>query len=146
MKKKWDWNRLKADFLVSEFDDVKSFLDQLNINYTSINWKYFKWWAKEKQEFKQKIINQALEDAAKKKAKDIELDIDDLKFLESWVVKVAKQKLIKHSKWKKVDTRLKEIWDIAREWLGKKDEKEETFEPFKIFNIVNAWDSKGTNS
>ena len=37
MRKKWDWNRLKADFLVSEFDDVKSFLDQLNINYTSIN-------------------------------------------------------------------------------------------------------------
>ena len=75
MRKKWDWNRLKADFLVSEFDDVKSFLDQLNINYTSINWKYFKWWAKEKQEFKQKVINQALEEAAKKKAKDIELDI-----------------------------------------------------------------------
>ena len=147
MKKKWDWDRLKADFLVSEFDDVKSFLDQLDINYTSINWKYFKWWAKEKQEFKQKVINQALEDAAKKKAKDIELDIDDLKFLESWVVKVAKQKLIKHSKWKKVDTRLKEIWDIAREGLGKKDEKEnEKFEPFNNYMIVNVWEAKDNNS
>jgi len=147
MKRKWDWNRLKADFLVSEFDDVKSFFNQLWISYESVNWKKYKWWAKEKQEYRQKVINQALEDAAKRKAKEIELNVDDLKFLESWVVKVAKQKLIKHSKWKKVDTRLKEIWDIAREGLGKKDEKEnEKFEPFNTYMIVNVWEDKDNNS
>jgi hypothetical protein len=38
-----------------------------------------------------------------------------------------------------VDTRLKEIWDIAREGLGKKDEKEnEKFEPFNNYMIVNV--------
>ena len=57
------------------------------------------------------------------------------------------QKLIKHSKWKKVDTRLKEIWDIAREGLGKKDEKEnEKFEPFNTYMIVNVWEDKDNNS
>ncbi len=147
MKRKWDWNRLKADFLVSEFDDVKSFFNQLWISYESVNWKKYKWWAKAKAEYKKTIIDKALEEAARKKAKDIELDIDDLKFLESWVVKVAKQKLIKHSKWKKVDTRLKEIWDIAREGLGKKDEKEnEKFEPFNNYMIVNVWEDKDNNS
>ena len=147
MRKKWDWDRIKADFLVSEFDDVKSFFNQLWISYESVNWKKYKWWAKAKAEYKKTIIDKALEEAARKKAKDIELDIDDLKFLESWVVKVAKQKLIKHSKWKKVDTRLKEIWDIAREGLGKKDEKEnEKFEPFNNYMIVNVWENKDNNS
>ena len=51
------------------------------------------------------------------------------------------------SKWKKVDTRLKEIWDIAREGLGKKDEKEnEKFEPFNNYMIVNVWENKDNNS
>jgi len=147
MKRKWDWDRIKADFLVSEYDDVKSFFNHLWISYESVNWKKYKWWAKAKAEYKKTIIDKALEEAARKKAKDIELDIDDLKFLESWVVKVAKQKLIRHSKWKKVDTRLKEIWDIAREGLGKKDEKEnEKFEPFNNYMIVNVWENKDNNS
>ena len=126
---------------------MKSFFNQLWISYESVNWKKYKWWAKAKAEYKKTIIDKALEDAAKRKAKEIELDVDDLKFLESWVVKVAKQKLIKHSKWKKVDTRLKEIWDIAREGLGKKDEKEnEKFEPFNNYMIVNVWENKDNNS
>jgi len=147
MSNKFDWDRLKAEFLVSEFDDVKSFFNQLWISYESVNWKKYKWWAKDKAEYKKSIIDKALKEAAKKKAKELELDIDDLKLLESRTVKVAIQKLKKHSEWKKVDTRLKEIRDIAREWLGKKDNKEqENFEPFKIFNIVNVWKPKGTNS
>ncbi len=147
MSNKFDWDRLKAEFLVSEFDDVKSFFNQLWISYESVNWKKYKWWAKDKAEYKKSIIDKALKEAAKKKAKELELDIDDLKLLESRTVKVAIQKLKKHSEWKKVDTRLKEIRDIAREWLGKKDNKEqENFEPFKIFNIVNVWKPKGTDS
>ena len=46
-----------------------------------------------------------------------------------------------------MDTRLKEIWDIAREGLGKKDEKEnEKFEPFNNYMIVNVWENKDNNS
>ena len=146
MKRVHDLDKLKADFLVSEYDDVKTFLIQSWINHKSINGKYYKWRWKEKEEFKRKIIEKALEKKAKEKAESIELDIDDLKFLESWVVKVAKQKLIKHSKGQKVDTRLKEIRDIAREWLGKKDDNEEKFEPFNNYMIVNVWEAKDNNS
>ena len=147
MKNKWDWNKLKAEFLVSEYDDVKTFLIQSWINYKSINWKYYKGRWREKEEFKARIYKKHLEELAQQKAKQIDLDPDDLKLLENWVIQVCKQKLRRHNKWQKVDTRLKEIWDIVREWLGKKDNKEqENFEPFKIFNIVNVWKPKGTDS
>ena len=147
MKNKWDWNKLKAEFLVSEYDDVKTFLIQSWINYKSINWNYYKGRWREKEEFKARIYKQHLEELAQQKAKQIDLDPDDLKLLENWVIQICKQKLKKHNKWEKVDTKLKEIWDIVRDGLWEKEnKKEETFEPFKNFIISDVWEWKDINN
>ena len=70
-------------------------------------------------------------------------DKEDLKRLELWVIKAAWLKIKKHMKWEKVDTKLKEIWDIVRDGLWEKEnKKEETIEPFKNFIIRDVWEWK----
>lgn len=77
-KKKYDWAKLKLEFFQSDFDDVKWFLSGLWVDYNSRTALHVKWWAKEKQEFKQKITEKALENAFKKQAKELEIPMDQL--------------------------------------------------------------------
>ena len=79
MVKKYDWADLKLQFFQSESDDVTSFLSKVWVK--SIGWSYnkqVKWWAKEKQAYKEKIIKKALEENAKKRAKELQIPIETL--------------------------------------------------------------------
>lgn len=79
-KAKYDRADLKLKYFQSEIDDVKAFFKQLWSNYLDWNTtKKTKWWSKEKQEYKQKIIEKALKDNLKKQAKELEIDIEVLK-------------------------------------------------------------------
>lgn len=79
MVKKYDWAELKLEYFQSEIDDVSSFLIQKG--FKSLWWKYgvkTKWRNKEKQAYKQKIIEKALKKSAEKKAKELEVPIEAL--------------------------------------------------------------------
>lgn len=79
-KAKYDRADLKLKYFQSEIDDVKAFFKQLWSNYLDWNTtKKTKWWSKEKQEYKQKIIEKALKDNLKKQAKELEIDVEVLK-------------------------------------------------------------------
>lgn len=78
-KQKHDWKALKLEFFASDYDEVKGFIEERlrkrngNIrNKTTWRWK-------EKQAYKQSIIDKALEDKAKKDAKDLEVPLEELK-------------------------------------------------------------------
>lgn len=71
-KLKRDWEKMKMEFLLSEFDDVEWFFkDRYK---TATNWtirKYTTWWCKEKQEYKKKIYEKALKKKWNETAKEI---------------------------------------------------------------------------
>ena len=78
-KRKYDWSELKLQYFASEIDDVTSFLSQVWIK--TISWSYnkqVKWWAKEKEAWKQKIIEKALKRNLEKKAKSLEIPVEVL--------------------------------------------------------------------
>lgn len=78
-KRKYDWTELKLQYFQSEVDDVKAFFQLLwsqQLDWNTI--KKTKWRSKEKQAYKEKIIKRALEENAKKKAKEIEVPIEAL--------------------------------------------------------------------
>ena len=78
-KAKYDRADLKLKYFQSEIDDVTSFLSQVWVK--TISWSYnkkVKWWSKEKQEYKQKILERALKENLKKQAKELEIDVETL--------------------------------------------------------------------
>lgn len=78
-KRKYDWTELKLQYFQSEVDDVKAFFQLLwsqQLDWNTI--KKTKWWAKEKQAYKEKIIKKALEENAKKRAKELQIPIETL--------------------------------------------------------------------
>ena len=79
MVKKYDWAELKLEYFQSDIDDVSSFLIQKG--FKSLWGKYgvkTKWRNKEKQAYKQKIIEKALKKSAEKKANELEVPIEAL--------------------------------------------------------------------
>jgi hypothetical protein len=84
-----------------------------------------------------------------KKCTDDWPDLSTLAELEDWVIRVAMMKLKLHEDWEPVNVRLKELRDIAREWLWRKKEKkadkEENFVPFTNFVISDVWEWKDTS-
>ena len=76
-KLKYDWAKLKLEFFQSDFDDVKSFLNTKWMLW-KVSSRWTNWWAKEKQEFNQRVTEKALENALKKQAKDLEIPMDQL--------------------------------------------------------------------
>ena len=78
-KRKYDWTELKLQYFQSEIDDVKAFFQQLWSKQLDGNFtKKTTWWAKEKQAYKEKIIKKALEENAKKRAKELQIPIETL--------------------------------------------------------------------
>lgn len=71
-KMKYDWDKIKMEFMLSDFDEVEWFFkDKYK---TATNWtirKYTMWWSKEKQEYKQKIYEKALKKKWNETAKEI---------------------------------------------------------------------------
>lgn len=68
-KQKYDWEKIKMEFMLSEYDEVESFMN--NIWITTVNRKRTKNRTKEKQEYKQKIYEKALKKKWNETAKEI---------------------------------------------------------------------------
>lgn len=68
-KQKYDREKIKMEFMLSDFDEVESFMN--NIWITTVNRKRTKNRTKEKQEYKQKIYEKALKKKWDETAKEI---------------------------------------------------------------------------
>lgn len=152
--KKRDWDTLKIEFFISYFDSVTDFFKSKKWvknqqENSKLSWqitKKTKWWGKERLERRRHIIDKALKEAEEKKAKELEIDVEDLLLIKKDVIEAIKRKLELHLKWKRTDTPLKDIMSIVKDELWENDNKKETFIPYNIFNISNAGDNKDSNS
>ena len=70
-KQKYDWEKIKMEFMLSDFDEVKWFIGDIWVKYNSKIATITKWWTKEKQAFKKKMYEDALKDKWKEISKDI---------------------------------------------------------------------------
>ena len=125
-KQKRDYSELKLEFFQSDIDELKAFLREKWVNYTS--WgvaKMTRWRTKEKQEYKAKILEKALEKQATKDSNDLLIPV-------SFLMKAKKNAIIQIAK------KLSEEWisinDLAK-WL--EAVKTELWEPSKITQNQN---------
>lgn len=114
MRSKYDWQALKLEFFQSDIDEVKSFLNDKKVTYNSVSRKYTKWWYNEKQEYKNKILQQALERRAKEEAKNLEIPVDKLMKAKKAVIWLFMQKLEKKLEEKEPDVNVKEFEKILK--------------------------------
>ena len=70
-KQKRDYDKIKMEFMLSDFDEVKSYITHKWIIYNAEWTRRTKWWTKEKQEYKQKIYEKALKKKWNETAKEI---------------------------------------------------------------------------
>lgn len=124
-KQKYDWPALKLEFFQSDIDEAKVFIEgkigTLNGNLK----KQIAWWQKEKQAYKEKILQKALERQAEKEARSLEIPI--------WTLMKAKKmaltKIIKMMAEQDLD-----MWDMDK---GLKNIKTELWEPTNIWSNYN---------
>ena len=128
-----NFGMLKYYFYNSSYDTVYSFFDDIWLNRGVLSAETIKQWEEGKKKMKELV-------SPKGENSDWP-DLESLRELESWVIRVALEKLELHESWEKVNTRLKELRDIAREGLWrKKEKKEEGFQPFTKFVISDVWE------
>lgn len=77
-KQKHNYTKLKAEFLNSDFAEVKSFITHKWLKYSAERGRRTKWWAKEKLENDNKALIQATENAITKKANSLEIPMEQL--------------------------------------------------------------------
>lgn len=97
MKSKYDRQALKLEFFQSEIDEVYNFL-AWKFGEKTVKWNLknkVKGWSKEKQEYKDKILQKALEKRAKEEAKSLEIPIDQLLKAKKAVISLFMNKLNK---------------------------------------------------
>ena len=103
-KQKYDWERMKKEFVLSEYDEVKQFMQDKYKIYNGEIAKNTKWWTKYKLEYKQKMVSDALRKQMDKDSDSLTLDISFLaqsknilvnnlidKLLEAWVKWTVKE-------------------------------------------------------
>lgn len=97
MQKKYDRQALKLEFFQSDTDEVQDFLRwKFGEKLAKSNMKNkCKGWSKEKQEYKDKILQKALEKRAKEEAKSLEIPIDQLMKAKKAVISLFMNKLNK---------------------------------------------------
>lgn len=103
MKSKYDRQALKLEFFQSDIDEVYNFLAG-KFGEKTVKWNLknkVKGWSKEKQEYKDKILQKALEKRAKEEAKSLEIPIDQLMKAKKAVISLFMQKLDKTLKQQK---------------------------------------------
>ena len=93
MRGKYDRQALKLEFFQSDIDEVKSFLNDKKVTYNSVSRKYTKWRYNEKQEYKDSILERALEKKAREEAKNLEIPVDQLKKAKKTVIWLLMKKL-----------------------------------------------------
>lgn len=97
MKSKYDRQALKLEFFQSDIDEVFNFLAG-KFGEKTVKWNLknkVKGWSKEKQEYKNKILEKALEKRAKEEAKSLEIPIDQLMKAKKAVISLFMNKLNK---------------------------------------------------
>lgn len=97
MKSKYDRQALKLEFFQSDIDEVYNFLAG-KFGENTVKWNLknkVKGWSKEKQEYKNKILEKALEKRAKEEAKSLEIPIDQLMKAKKAVISLFMNKLNK---------------------------------------------------
>lgn len=70
-KQKYDWWKMKMEFMLSEYDEAKGFMQDKYKIYNGEIAKNVKWWWKDKIAYKQKIYEEALNKKWKETAKEI---------------------------------------------------------------------------
>ena len=115
MKKIHDYSALKLEFFKSDFDEVKWFLSDKWVNYDSRRATRTKWRTKEKEEYKMKIVEKALQKNAEKQANELSVPIEDLM---KWKKAVLSLLLHQVSKYVKANKDKKDIdidvWDAEK--------------------------------
>ena len=108
-KMKYDWDKIKMEFMLSDFDEVQPFM-KTNYNQDTANnkqvMKMTKWWWKEKQEYKKKIYEKALKKKWNETAKEISDIAKRYEMLdEEFIAWMEKQFEALKSSWKKGENR-----------------------------------------
>ena len=93
-KQKRDYKQLKVEFLKSDFDEVKWFLIDKWVIYNSRWTARTKWWAKEKQQMKDKILAKATQNVIEKQAKELEIPMEQLTIAKKNAVVKVIQKMM----------------------------------------------------
>ena len=95
MKTTYNRQALKLEFFQSDIDEIKVFLES-KYGQWKRNWTWNKntrGWSKEKQEYKDKILEKALEKKAKEEAKNLEISTTQLKQAKKTVIWLLMKKL-----------------------------------------------------
>lgn len=119
-KQKYDWNKIKMEFMLSEFDEVQPFMKQRYNKDTAKNKQIAdatKWWWKEKQEWKKKIYLEALKKKWKESEKEIESKMERYEMLWDGILQWMENAIF--GDWKKNSNDIMNIWKIKRTemWL-----------------------------
>lgn len=93
-KQKYDYSALKLEFIKSDFDEIKSFITHKWLKYSAERWRRTKWWAKEKLEYKNQIMEKALLKNAEKTANSLELPMEQLTIAKKNAVVKVIQKMM----------------------------------------------------
>lgn len=136
MKTKFDRNALKLEFIESDFNEVKWFIEAKNIPYHRQTRESTKWRTKEKQEMKAKIVEDAIKMNAKKQAKELSVPLEDLMKWKKAVLQLLLHQVAKYVKSNQEDKKPKEI-DVADAEKILKMFKTELWEPATIWANYN---------
>lgn len=124
-KQKYDRPALKLEYFQSDIEEIKSFFTDKWMPYNSEIRKRANGWWKEKKARKEKMIQKAIEEQARKEAKSLEIPVGTLMKAK----KMALTKIIKMMAEEKLD-----MQDIER---GLKNIKTELGEPTNIWSNYN---------
>ena len=126
-KQKYDWQKMEMEFILSEYDEAKSFMQD---KYKIYNWevaKNVKGWWKAKQKYKQKIYEDTLKRKWKEASKDLSNKMERYEMLGEEILQwmedqfnELKQTTKKGEKKKKLYSNdIMNIWKIKRTemWL-----------------------------
>ena len=126
-KQKYDWQKMEMEFILSEYDEAKSFMQD---KYKIYNWevaKNVKGWWKAKQKYKQKIYEDTLKRKWKEASKELSNKMERYEMLGEEILQwmedqfnELKQTTKKGEKKKKLYSNdIMNIWKIKRTemWL-----------------------------
>lgn len=98
MKTKYDRAALKKEFIDSEFQEVKWFIQAKNIPYHRQTRESTKGRTKEKQELKAKIVEDSIKKSAKKQVNELAVPLEDLMKWKKAIIQLLLQQVAKYVK------------------------------------------------
>ena len=118
-KQKYDWSKLKLEYFQSDIDEIKSFFQAKWKPYVSTIRDNTRGRWKEKQAYKEKVLENALKEQSEKDVKELTIPVTFLmKAKKMWIVKLVEMM------WDKAN-----IWELIK-WIN--SIKTELWEPTNI--------------